>query len=54
LRVWVVEEQIHAHVPVGFSFKPINKAMDKEIDPNQYSKAPFVSLELNSILKIII
>jgi hypothetical protein len=25
LRVWVGEEQTHAHVPVGFLFEPINK-----------------------------
>jgi hypothetical protein len=37
LRVWVVEEQTHAHVPVGFSFEPINKPMGREIDPNPYS-----------------
>jgi hypothetical protein len=36
LRVWVVEEQIHAHVPVGFSFERINKPMGREIDPNSY------------------
>jgi hypothetical protein len=36
LRVWVVEEQTHAHVPVGFSFEPINKRMGREIDPNPY------------------
>jgi hypothetical protein len=36
LRVWVVEEQTHAHVPVGFSFEPINKPMGKEIDSNPY------------------
>jgi hypothetical protein len=36
LRVWVVEEQTHAHVPVGFPFEPINKLMDREIDPNPY------------------
>jgi hypothetical protein len=36
LRVWVVEEQIHAHVPVGFPFEPINKPMGREIDPNPY------------------
>jgi hypothetical protein len=36
LRVWVVEEQTHAHVPVGFLFEPINKPMGKEIDPNPY------------------
>jgi hypothetical protein len=36
LRVWVVEEQTHAHVPVGFSFEPINKPMGREIDPNPY------------------
>jgi hypothetical protein len=36
LRVWVVEEQIHAHVPVGFPFEPINKPMSREIDPNPY------------------
>jgi hypothetical protein len=34
LRVWVVEEQTHAHVPVGFPFEPINKPMGREIDPN--------------------
>jgi hypothetical protein len=32
----VVEEQIHAHVPVGFSFEPINKPMGREINPNSY------------------
>jgi hypothetical protein len=36
LRVWVVEEQTHAHVPVGFLFEPINKPMGREIDPNPY------------------
>jgi hypothetical protein len=36
LRVWVVEEQTHAHVPVWFPFEPINKLMDREIDPNSY------------------
>jgi hypothetical protein len=36
LRVWVVEEQIHAHVPVGFLFEPINKPMSREIDLNPY------------------
>jgi hypothetical protein len=36
LRVWVVEEQTHAHVPVGFLFEPINKPMGREIDPNSY------------------
>ena len=36
LRVWVVEEQTHAHVPVGFPFEPINKPMGGEIDPNPY------------------
>jgi hypothetical protein len=36
LRVWVVEEQTHAHVPVGFSFEPINKPMGKKIDLNSY------------------
>jgi hypothetical protein len=36
LRVWVVEEQTHAHVPVGFPFEPINKHMSREIDPNSY------------------
>jgi hypothetical protein len=36
LRVWVVEEQTHAHVPVGFPFEPINKPMGTEIDPNPY------------------
>jgi hypothetical protein len=36
LRVWVVEEQTHAHVLVGFPFEPINKPMGREIDPNPY------------------
>jgi hypothetical protein len=36
LRVWVVEEQTHAHVPVGFPFEPVNKPMGTEIDPNPY------------------
>jgi hypothetical protein len=36
LHVWVVEEHIHAHVPVEFPFKPVNKHIDKEIDPNLY------------------
>jgi hypothetical protein len=36
LRVWVVEEQTHTHVPVGFPFEPINKPMGTEIDPNSY------------------
>jgi hypothetical protein len=36
LRVWVVEEQTHAHVPIGFPFEPINKPMGREIDPNPY------------------
>jgi hypothetical protein len=36
LRVWVVEEQTHAHVSVGFPFEPINKPMGREIDPNPY------------------
>ena len=36
LRVWVVEEQTHAHVPVGFPFEPIKKPMGREIDPNPY------------------
>jgi hypothetical protein len=36
LRVWVVEEQIHAHVPIGFPFEPINKLMYIEINPNSY------------------
>jgi hypothetical protein len=31
-----VEEQTHAHVPVGFPFEPINKPMGREIDPNPY------------------
>jgi hypothetical protein len=31
-----VEEQTHAHVPVGFPFEPINKPMSREIDPNLY------------------
>jgi hypothetical protein len=34
----VVEEQTHVHVPVGFTFEPINKPMSKEIDPNLYPK----------------
>jgi hypothetical protein len=36
LRVWVVEEQTHAHIPVGFLFEPINKPIGREIDPNPY------------------
>jgi hypothetical protein len=36
LRVWIVEEQTHAHVSVGFRFEPINKPMDREIDLNSY------------------
>jgi hypothetical protein len=36
LRVWVVEEQIHAHVLVGFPSEPINKLMGTDIDPNPY------------------
>jgi hypothetical protein len=36
LRVWVVEEQTHTHVPVGFPFEPINKPTSREIDPNSY------------------
>jgi hypothetical protein len=36
LRVWVVEEHTHAHVPVGFRFDLINKPMGREIDPNPY------------------
>jgi hypothetical protein len=36
LRVWVVEEQIHVHVLIGFPFEPINKPMGIEIDPNPY------------------
>jgi hypothetical protein len=36
LRVWVVEEQTHAHILVGFPFEPINKPMCIEIDPNSY------------------
>jgi hypothetical protein len=36
LRVWVVEEQTHAHVPIGFPFEPINKPMSTEIDTNLY------------------
>jgi hypothetical protein len=36
LRVWVVEEQTHTHVNVGFPFEPINKPMGREIDPNSY------------------
>jgi hypothetical protein len=36
LRVWVVEEQTRAHVPVGFPFDPINKPMGREIDSNSY------------------
>jgi hypothetical protein len=37
LQVRVVKEQTYAHVPVEFPFEPINKPMDKEIDPNPYS-----------------
>jgi hypothetical protein len=42
LRVWVVEEHIHAHEPVGFPFEPINKLMGREINLNPYpmSKNP--------------
>jgi hypothetical protein len=36
LWIWIVEEQIHAHVPVGFPFKPINKLMGTKIDSNPY------------------
>jgi hypothetical protein len=36
LRVWLVKEQTHAYVPIGFPFEPINKSMGKEIDPNPY------------------
>jgi hypothetical protein len=36
LRVWVVKEQTHAHVPVGFPFESISKPMGTEIDPNPY------------------
>jgi hypothetical protein len=36
LRVWVVEEQIQAHVSVGFLFKLINKPIGRQIDPNPY------------------
>jgi hypothetical protein len=36
LRVWVVEEQTHAHVPVGFPFEPVNKPMGTEINSNSY------------------
>jgi hypothetical protein len=36
LRVRVVEEQTHAHIPVGFLFERINKPMGREIDPNPY------------------
>jgi hypothetical protein len=36
LRVWAVEEQMHAHVPVGFPFEPINKSMGREIGLNPY------------------
>jgi hypothetical protein len=42
LRVWVVEEQTHAHVPVGFSFETVNKPIGTEIDLNSYPKGPFV------------
>jgi hypothetical protein len=31
LRVWVVEELNHAHVPVGFPFEPINKLMVEKL-----------------------
>jgi hypothetical protein len=37
LRVWIVKEQVHAHVPAGFSFELINKLMGREIDLNSYS-----------------
>ena len=36
LRVWVVEEQIQAHVSVGVLFKLINKPIGRQIDPNPY------------------
>jgi hypothetical protein len=36
LRVWVVEEQIHAYVPVGFPVELINKLMGTEINTNSY------------------
>jgi hypothetical protein len=36
LRIWVVEERIRTHIPVGFPFEPINKPMGREIDPNPY------------------
>jgi hypothetical protein len=36
LRIWVVKEQTHVHVPVGFPFEPINKPMDRKIDLNSY------------------
>jgi hypothetical protein len=36
LQVWLVEEQTHAHVPVGFLFEHINKPMGREIGLNPY------------------
>lgn len=34
LWVWVVEEQTHAHMSIGFPFGPINRPMGREISPN--------------------
>jgi hypothetical protein len=36
LLVWILEEQTHTHVPVGFPFEPINKPTSREIDLNPY------------------
>jgi hypothetical protein len=36
LRVWVVEGQTHAYVPVGCLFEPINKPIGREIGPDSY------------------
>jgi hypothetical protein len=31
LRVWIVKEQTHAHISIGFPFEPNNKLMGREI-----------------------
>jgi hypothetical protein len=36
MELWIVEEQTHIHVPVGFSFEPIKKPMSREISSNPY------------------